>query len=72
MMAKIQSLQGKPGTFEEFALKLMNYVPKGVNKVTFVADSYLHNSMKAAERKTRGENREVIIKSIKSKVPADF
>ena len=28
--------------------------------------------MKVAERKTGGENRIVIIKSIKSKIPADF
>ena len=28
--------------------------------------------MKAAERKTRGENRAVIIKSMKSKVSTDF
>ena len=38
----------------------------------FVADSYLHNSIKAAERRIRGENRAVIIKLIKSKVTAGF
>ena len=45
---------------------------KGVNEVHFVGDSYLHNNIKAAERKSRGENRVVIIKSMKSKIPADF
>ena len=32
----------------------------------------MHNSIKAAERKTCGENRTVIIKSTKSKLSADF
>ena len=67
-MAKIRSLHGKPDTFEELALKLINCVPKGANELHFVADSYLHNSMKAAERETRGENRAVIIKSKKSTI----
>ena len=65
-MAEIQNLHGKPGTFEVLALKLVNCVPKGVTEVHFVADSYLHNSIKAAERKIPRENRTVIIKSIKS------
>ena len=71
-MAKIRSLHEKPDTFEELALKLINCFPKGVNEVHFVDDSYLHNSIKAAERHNRGENRVVIIKSMKSKIPADF
>ena len=66
VMAEIQNLHGKPGTFEVLALKLVNCVPKGVTEVHFVADSYLYNSIKAAERKIPRENRTVIIKSIKS------
>ena len=65
VMAKIRSLHGKPDTIEDFVLKL-------INSVHFAADSYFHNSIKTAERKTRRENRTVIIKSIKSKVPTDF
>ena len=52
-------------------MKLINCFPKGVNEAHLVGDSYLHNNIKAAERKTRGENRAVIIKSMKSKIPAD-
>ena len=66
LMAEIQNLHGKPGTFEVLALKLVNCVPIGVTEVHFVADSYLHNSIKPAERKIPIENRTVIIKSIKS------
>ena len=71
-MAKIRSLHKTPDTFEEVALKLVNYFPKGVNKVHIVDDSYLHNIIKAADSKTRVENRAVIIKSMKSKIQADF
>ena len=56
-MAKIRSLHGKPDSFEELDLKLIKCVPKGINEVLFVAHSYLHNSIKAAERKTRGKKR---------------
>ena len=72
VMAKTPSLHGKPDTFEELALKLITCVPKGVNEVHVVDDCYLHNSIKAAERKARGENRAVIMKSVKSKIPTDF
>ena len=72
VMAQIRSLHGKPDTFEDLAMKLINYVPKGVNEVHCVADSYLDNSIKSSERKSRGDNRAVIIKSIKSKIPSDF
>ena len=68
-MTKIRSLHKKPDTFEELALKLINCFPKGIHEVHFVGDSYFHNNIKAAERKTRGENRAVIIKS---KITADF
>ena len=64
-MEKIRSLHEKPDTFEEVSLKLVNCFPKGVNKVHFVDDSYLHNNIKAAERKTRVESRVVIFKSMK-------
>ena len=53
-------------------MQLVNCFPKGVNEVRFVGDSYLHNYIKAAERKTRRENRAVVIKSTKSKIPAHF
>ena len=71
-MAKIRSLHEKPDTFEEVALKLVKCFPKGVNKVHFIGDSYLHNNIKAAERKTRAENRAVITKSMKLKIQADL
>ena len=57
VMAKIRSLHGKPDSFEELDLKLIKCVPKGINEVLFVAHSYLHNSIKATERKTRGKKR---------------
>ena len=72
MLTKIQSLYGKPDTFEGLTLKLINCVPKGVNSVHFVADSYLHNSIKVGECKICAENRIVLIKLMKSKVPPDF
>ena len=62
----------KLDTFEVLVLKLSKCVTKGVNKVYVVADPYLDNSINAAERKTRRENRTVIIKSIKPKKPAGF
>ena len=67
-----RSLYKKPDTFEELALKLINCFPKGANEVHFVGDSYLNNNIKAAKRKTRGKNQAVIIKSMKSKIPADL
>ena len=68
VMEKIQHLHGKLHIF----LRLFNCVPEGVDEVHFLADSYLLNSIKVAERKTRKRNWTVIIKSRKSKVPPDF
>ena len=57
-MAKIRSLHGKPDTFEELALQLINCVPKGVNKVRSLCCLLLFAlQIRTAKRKTRGENR---------------
>ena len=61
---KFPSLHRKPDTFEDLAMEFINCVPKGVNEVHFVADSYLDNSIKTSDRKSCGDNRAVIIVKI--------
>lgn len=45
VMTKTRLLHEKPDTFEELALKTINCVPKGVNKVHVVDDSHLDNNI---------------------------
>ena len=51
VIRKIQFLHGKSDIFDELLMKLINCVPKDVNEVHFVVDSYFHNTIKSAERK---------------------
>ena len=61
-----------PQTFEDLSLKILGSIPKGYNRVDFVADTYRNASIKTAERNKRGANSKINIKSVKSRIPQDF
>ena len=72
LMALVRLMKEIPETFEELALKILSFIPKGFLRVDIVADCYFENSIKGAERKKRGSSSNIIIKSSKSKVPREF
>ena len=61
-----------PETYEHLALKILHSIPKGYARVDMVADTYRELSIKTAERAKRGDSENILIKSIKSKIPRDF
>ena len=61
-----------PETYEQLALKVLQSIPKGYERVDLVADTYRLVSIKIAERNKRGSSSKVSIKSAKSKIPRDF
>ena len=72
LMALIQTMTKIPATYEEFTIHLFKMIPSGYRRVDIVADSYIENSIKEAERTKRGTSQKVIIQSSKSKVPRQF
>ena len=63
-----------PSTFEELVFDILSLVPKEYARVDLVADTYLSNSIKNAERRGKGEDDSslILIKSVKSKIPRNF
>ena len=53
-------------------MKLISFLPKGFKRIDLVADSYLQNSIKDAERANRGQSSRIILKSALSKIPREF
>ena len=72
MIAQIQTMQSIPCTYEGFAENFIKSLPTGYNRVDLIADTYKDFSIKAMERKKRGESKKVLIKSLQSKIPHDF
>ena len=71
-MALVRTMSQLPETFEELALKLVQHIPKGYHRIDLVADCYLSNSIKDAERAKRGQSTKILVKSTKSKIPREF
>ena len=75
IMALIRTMVQIPSTFEEVAVGMISYIPKGYARVDLVADCYFHGSVKDTERHSCGESdsRRILIKSICAKVlTSDF
>ena len=69
-MALVRTILQLPETFEEFALKLIQHIPKSYRRIDIVADCYLSNSIKDAERTKHGQSSiKILVKSTKSKIP---
>ena len=71
-MALVRTITQVPDTFEDLAMKLISFLPKGFKRIDLVADSYLQNSIKDAERANRGQSSRIILKSALSKIPREF
>ena len=48
-VALVRTITQVPDTFEDLAMKLILFLPKGFKRINLVADSYLQNSIKDAE-----------------------
>ena len=44
-MALVRTITQVPDTFDELAMKLVSFLPKGIKRINLVADSYLKNSV---------------------------
>ena len=73
-MALIRTMVQIPSTFEEVAVGMISYIPKGYARVDLVADCYFLGSVKDTERNGCGENdsRRILIKSIRAKVSTSY
>ena len=65
LMALIQTMMKIPATYEELTIHLFKMIQKGYRRVDIVADSYIENSIKEAERANRGTSQKLIIQSSK-------
>ena len=54
VMAFIRTMVNLPDTYERLAWHFMSGIPKGFSRTELVADSFLNNSIKDAERIKRG------------------
>lgn len=72
LMAMVRLVTQIPETFGELALKILNFIPKGYNRIDIVADSYMDRSIKASERTDRGSSDKYLIKGLKTKVPTNL
>ena len=67
-MALIRTMVQIPSTFEEVAVGMISYIPKGYALVDLVADCYFLGSVKDTERNGCGENdsRRILIHTCES------
>ena len=72
VMAYIRTMVNLPDTYERLAWQFMSGIPKGFSRIELVADSFLNNSIKDAERIKRGTSKKITVRSIKSKFPSEF
>ena len=74
IMALINKINASelPKTYEELVFVILDKIPKGYTRVDIVADTYLENSIKDAERKRRGVGERIIVTSEKTKLPKNF
>ena len=70
--AFIITMVNLPDTYERLAWQFMSGIPKGFSRIELVADSFLNNSIKDAERIKRGTSKKITVRSIKSKFPSEF
>ena len=71
-MAYIRTMVNLPDTYERLAWQFMSDIPKGFSRIELVADSFLNNFIKDAERIKRGTSKKITVRSIKSKFPSGF
>ena len=64
--AFIVTMVNLPDTYERLAWQFMSGTPKGFSRIELVADSFLNNSIKDAERIKRGTSKKITVRSIKS------
>ena len=72
VMAYIRTMVNLPDTYERLAWQFMPGIPKGFSRIELVADSFLNNSIKDAERIKRGTSKKITVRSIKPKFPSEF
>ena len=63
-----------PSTFEEFAQKLMQRIPKNYKRVDLLADDYKNkaNSLKSNEQAMRGQSERIQIASLQFRIAIEF
>ena len=63
-----------PSTYEEFAQKLMQRIPKNYKWVDLLVDDYKNkaNSLKLNEQAMRGQSERIKIASLQSRIPTEF
>ena len=60
-MALVRTISQLLETYEELALKLIQHIPKCYRRIDIVADCYLSNSIKDAERAKHGQSTKILV-----------
>jgi len=60
------------GTFEDLIKMFYNTIPKSLQKIDIVVDTYRDTSIKSSEGNKRGKSAKIEIGSVKCKLPADM
>ena len=72
LVAQLRSMTKLPDTFEELAIKIYSDIPTDYKTIYIACDTYRDISIKAHERKGRGESQKLLIRSDQVRTPADF
>ena len=72
MMAVIHTMKEISYTNEEPTWKFVKNLPTNYLQVDIVADSFVQESIKTAERNKRGSSEKIIVQLARSKVPRNF
>ena len=69
--AMLQSMVSIPDTFEQFAFKLFKQLPRS-ERIDFITDTYLPQSIKSCERRRRGTTQPLLLQGPKTKTPHNW
>ena len=71
-MASIRTLTSIPENYKQLVWKFISTLPKNINRIDIIADTYEDISLKTYERRKRCVSRPIKVQSSKSRIPLPF
>ena len=72
LAAQLRCMVKVPDTFEKLAMKIWDDIPRDYGTIYIGCDTYRDVSIKAPERKLRGESQKLLLRSDQIRTPPDF
>ena len=72
LAAAVCSIEKVPDTFRELSTLIFTRIPVAFRVVYVACDTYQESSIKNAERQSRGDANEFVIRNADIRIPADF